>query len=1073
MMNKLHMLRIFSLLVLAITFVSSVDKRQLLAYKPGHVIFGGLFPAHLGRLRTLRENCAEIDMKGIALIEAMMYAVNKINSDHLLPCNLTLGFDVRDTCDTKKNALKHTLSFLSGERYSSINEDLNSCGREKTSLCDGKLISIIGAGNTELSVAVNKVLSVFDIPQVGYASTSGILSDKSRFPSFSRTVVIGSNKPQVIVNILTHFEWEHIGLLVSDDVHWKALALEFKNLASSEEICIDMDELISDDSKTIETVVDQVNSANNTHVFVLFASFYDAKNVFQKASDMNVKGKLWISSEMLPPDVANEYGNTLQGMIAIEREPESVDGFAEYFTTLNPTKNTWNPWFKILWEKLFSCRLSKNAENGDGENNRTCSGKENFKWVGHYLSFSHAIHVIDAVMAASHVIRDICHEIEGKNATDARDQCLKKLTKENVLKEMFKGPFSFKSLFNKTASLDKNGNAVGSYVIFHLKQDYNGIRFQRAGVYKSDKDKLIINKSVITWPRDFPLDEICRTYCGPGFHKDYEGSKCCWKCKACPFGTISKVTNSKKCVACPEDSTPNAKRTTCEKKAPKYFDWGSSGGVTLTIISLTSFFFSLIVFCVIIKFRSSPVVSGWGSSVNFYLIWSISIGVLIPFVFIGYPTGVMCKLQVVTVATTLTLSLSLVMVKIRQITCKKKNMISRWRVLSYAQKQTIYALFFVILQIMFCILWIVVNPPSVKVVYNQEKFILCSSQNASWYVLSFSYIIAISFFITLKSCKSRNRSFNFSEAKYVLYAMFCIYITWGVYIAIFIATSSGFHQITLLCLTSTATQMLLLCFLFLPKIFILLFRPEMAKLCEFQMDDTYAKDQSYEASNLRHHHPANGIIRSNSPSLREDSSLRGTPSQMSLDNGPSSHPQVRTQNTLPKNPSVVERMLQLPCCAAGLQDDESSVVSEQHQRNYHLSPLAPRPPPLIMIDEGTRSNSPRSQISDRTFSPRSPITDRTFFPRSPISDRTFSPNPTRRNRPKIIEDHDQECLSATMDNTEVWSKRRRSSSNSRPSQALNNEEYCLRFALKGNIIENKHFKQHHNASNNPLRESRL
>ncbi|KXJ15246.1 Extracellular calcium-sensing receptor [Exaiptasia diaphana] len=551
----------------------------------------------------------------------------------------------------------------------------------------------------------------------------------------SRTVVIGSNKPKVIVKILSHFGWKHIGLLVSDDIHWKPLALEFKNLANSQEICINIDEFISDDSKTVETVVNQINSSNDTHVIVLFASFSDATKVFQRASDINLNGKLWISTEMLPPDIAAEYGNTLQGMIAIEREPERIDGFAKYFTTLNPTKNKWNPWFKILWEKLFNCRFSKYAENDKGESQDdkpSCSGKENFKWIGQILSFSHAIHVIDAVMAATHVIKNICQDTVGNNATNARDQCLEKLTKDRISKEMFKGPFAFQSLFNKTVSLDKNGNAVGSYVIFNLKQDYNGIHFHKAGMYKSDEDELIINKSVISWPREFQPVEICRTICRPGFYKDYESSKCCWKCKACPIGTISKSINTNKCATCPEGSISNMKRTSCTKPVPKYFDWGSSGSVTLTIISLTSFLFSLIVFSVLLKFRTSPVVSGWGSSVNFYLICSITIGVLVPFAFIGYPTEVMCKLQVVTVATSLTLSLSLVLVKIRQITCKKKNMVSRWRVLSYAQKQTIYALFFVILQILFCILWIIVNPPYVKVDNNdQGKIILCSNQNAS------------------------------------------------------------------------------------------------------------------------------------------------------------------------------------------------------------------------------------------------------------------------------------------------------------------------------------------------------
>lgn len=1050
-MNALRCISILSVLFSSTS--SSTDINVTSAYQPGHVIFGGLFPAHL----SWQEKCIDMNMNGIVLIEAMMYTVNKVNTEKLLPWNLTLGYDVRDTCDSKQNALKSTLSFLSEERYSSINEGSRSCGLHKSTLCDGKLVSIVGAGSTQLNIAVNNILSAFNIPQVGYASTSGILSDKSRFPSFSRTVVIGSNKPQVIAKIISHFGWKHVGLLVSDDLHWKSLSLEFKNLARAQGICIDIDELLSEDTALIGSVVSQVNVSKTTHIIVLFASLTDTMNVIQQASYIQLRSKLWISTDMLPSDIVNKHAETLQGMIVIDREPEIVNEFTNYFTSLNPMVNTWNPWFKMLWENMFHCRVPERAQidlESKGDGRRTCSGKEKFGWVSQVLSFSNAIHVIDAVMSATHVIKNICKDIKSTNASTVKEQCLQKLTRQNILKQMFKGPFTFQSLYNRTVSLDKNGNVISSYTVFHLKQDLNGVQIHKAGFYKSYQDKLYITNDIIEWPRGFQPLESCGTFCEPGHYRDFEGSKCCWKCKVCQEGTFSSSINAVKCMTCPEGTRPNKRRTSCKKKLPKYYDWGDSGGVTLVAVSMISFFLAFIIFGLFLKYKSSAVVSGWGSDVNFFLLWSISIGVLVPFAFIGYPTDNMCKIQAVVVPTTLTLSLSLVWVKIGLITCKRKNMISRWRVVSYAQKQTINALFLTIIELLFCTLWVIISPPyvSTKTINTKEEINVCTNTNASWYVFSFLYLFSIVIVTTIRAFKSRNRPFNFSEAKLILFTMICIYITWGIYAAVFFSTSFGFHHTTLICLTTIATQIIILGFIFVPKIYILFWKPEMGKDCEFQSDDMYPRGpHSYEASNPRHLHP-NGILRPHSASFRDDSS-RGTASQVSLDLTPTTIPQPRTQASPQTTHPLVTLIARIPCCAGisrddndDNDDDSSQGAPYNHQRSYSAASPTSRRLPLIMIDEGTRSNSSQ----DRTITPRS----------------------THSSRHRNIDDPDS--LSATMDdNSEIWSRRLSTANHQTHRVDQQNEEYCLRYALNGRIIENKHLRRQPHSNDNTIRESRL
>ena len=90
------------------------------------IILGGLFTVHYDGVNASNDGvCGQVIWDhGVQMLEAMLYANDIINSSDpdLLP-NITLGFDIRDTCKHENVAPDETIDFV----FSSGQLELENC----------------------------------------------------------------------------------------------------------------------------------------------------------------------------------------------------------------------------------------------------------------------------------------------------------------------------------------------------------------------------------------------------------------------------------------------------------------------------------------------------------------------------------------------------------------------------------------------------------------------------------------------------------------------------------------------------------------------------------------------------------------------------------------------------------------------------------------------------------------------------------------------------------------------------------------------------------------------------------
>ena len=138
----------------------------------GDISLGGLFPVHA------RGNdgkaCGELKKeKGIHRLEAMLFALDRINNDHELLPNITLGARILDTCSRDTHALEQSLTFVQALIEKDSTDVKCLSGGPPIITKPERVVGVIGASASSVSIMVANILRLFRVsPPVGFYSVA-------------------------------------------------------------------------------------------------------------------------------------------------------------------------------------------------------------------------------------------------------------------------------------------------------------------------------------------------------------------------------------------------------------------------------------------------------------------------------------------------------------------------------------------------------------------------------------------------------------------------------------------------------------------------------------------------------------------------------------------------------------------------------------------------------------------------------------------------------------------------------------------------------------------------------------
>ncbi|NXX18240.1 CASR protein, partial [Podargus strigoides] len=838
------------------------------AQKKGDIILGGLFPIHFGvaakdqdlKSRPESVECIRYNFRGFRWLQAMIFAIEEINSSPTLLPNMTLGYRIFDTCNTVSKALEATLSFVAQNKIDSLNlDEFCNCSEHIPST-----IAVVGATGSGISTAVANLLGLFYIPQVSYASSSRLLSNKNQFKSFLRTIPNDEHQATAMADIIEHFRWNWVGTIAADDDYGRPGIEKFREEAEERDICIDFSELISQysDEEEIQQVVEVIQNST-ARVIVVFSSGPDLEPLIKEIVRRNITGKIWLASEAWASSsliAMPEFFRVIGSTIGFALKAGQIPGFREFLQKVHPKKSTNNGFAKEFWEETFNCYLPdgsktspastafhKGHEEGQGAGNGTaafrppCTGDENITSVETpYMDYTHlriSYNVYLAVYSIAHALQDIYTCTPGKGLfTNGSCADIKKVEAWQVLKHL--RHLNFTNNMGEQVDFDEFGDLVGNYSIinWHLSPEDGSVVFEEVGhynVYAKKGERLFINENKILWSgfsKEVPFSN-CSRDCLPGTRKGIiEGEPtCCFECVDCPDGEYSDETDASACDKCPEDYWSNENHTSCIPKQIEFLSWTEPFGIALTLFAVLGIFLTSFVLGVFTKFRNTPIVKATNRELSYLLLFSLLCCFSSSLFFIGEPQNWTCRLRQPAFGISFVLCISCILVKTNRVLLvfEAKIPTSLHRKWWGLNLQFLLVFLCTFVQIVICVIWLYTAPPSSYRNHELEDeiiFITCheGSLMALGFLIGYTCLLAaICFFFAFKSRKLPE---NFNEAKFITFSMLIFFIVWISFIPAYASTYGKFVSAVEVIAILAASFGLLAC-IFFNKVYIILFKP--------------------------------------------------------------------------------------------------------------------------------------------------------------------------------------------------------------------------------------------------------
>uniref|UniRef100_A0A6I8R0G0 G-protein coupled receptors family 3 profile domain-containing protein n=1 Tax=Xenopus tropicalis TaxID=8364 RepID=A0A6I8R0G0_XENTR len=563
-------------------------------------------------------------------MQALIFAVDEINSDPDLLPNITLGYHIYDTCITVRRSAQGALWMLSGGQEITLNYH---CHQE------APLAGIIGDCGSTLTKRnnINFICLSTTSKQISYFASSPVLNNRDQFPSFFRTIPSDEFQMRGLAELVSSFDWTWVGLLANDDDYG-----QFGMQMVKQEVIIAggcfafIENILTGLPNRNAPHLAQVIRESSAKVVLVISPDSDFVIVLEELIRQNATGTIWVGSEAWANSALlsdERFQQVLVGAVGFSIHGGQLPKFTKYLKSLHPFKDSHDSFVREFWEEAFLCKWLNQKNATELTNNGTihaCTGKENTESLVVEELHRSSLNVYTAVYAMAQALHNL-------------HQCTPGI-----------GPFL-------------NGSCAN---ISSLRPwQVSDFTFTLTSMYFPAQDHFILT-TTLNISVGGKMDQIvpiskCSPSCLSGFRKVILPGKplCCYECARCPQGQISNITDAAECNPCSWDTWPNLQQDRCLPRPTEFLSYGDPLGYSLAAISVFSSLIPLGVLGVFIYHKKTPIVRANNYSLSCLLLLSLFLCFLCSLGFIGYPQPEKCLLRQVAFGMVFALCISCVLAK--------------------------------------------------------------------------------------------------------------------------------------------------------------------------------------------------------------------------------------------------------------------------------------------------------------------------------------------------------------------------------------------------------------------------
>ncbi|XP_004633080.2 LOW QUALITY PROTEIN: vomeronasal type-2 receptor 116-like [Octodon degus] len=778
---------------------------------------------------------------------AFLFAIEEINKNpHLLP-NISLGYEFHNFIYSHWRMLENSLVLLTGQ-----NEIPNySCGKRR------KSTAVLTGASWATSVQIGTLLELYKFPQVTFGSFDPMLRDSGQFPSVYQVAPKETSLALAMVSLMLHFRWTWVGLVIMEGQKGHQFLLDVTGEMDRNKVCVAFVKMVSSALVSYMALTKEhiilTKEISQVKVVVIYYDTDFLNDVNYSLENSIVMDKVWVTNSQWHADMTgkNFVYNSFHGAFILSNHHEKISGFQTFVQEANPSKYPKDLYLTMFWFQNFHCSFSDpDCSLNDCTPNASMTWLPVNRFDTAMTDWSHNTH--NAVYAVAHALHEmLLQQAQRPSLGNQEGMMFSPWQLHPILKSM-----QFINPVGELVNLDESKKLDVDYDIVNFWNFPEGLKvLVKFGTFTRDSPhglQLSLSDDMIEWATGITEtpQSVCSESCHPGFRKTSQEGKpvCCFDCTACPENEITNDTDMEECVKCPDDQYATVQHNHCLQRSVTFLAYEDPLGKTLAGTALILIVITVTVLGLFVKHRDTPIVKANNRALSYTLLISLTCSFLCSLLFIGHPNTANCILQQTTFGVVFTVAVSTVLAKTITVVLAFKVTAPgrRMRQLLVSGAPNYVIPICSLIQLTLCGFWMGTSPPYIDTDAHSEHghiIIMCNKGSLTAFYCVLGYLGSLALVSFTVAFLSRNLPDTFNEAKFLTFSMLVFCSVWVTFLPVY-HSSKGKAMVAMEVFSILASSAGLLGCIFVPKCYIILFRPERNFLHGFRDKTHLAKSKN-------------------------------------------------------------------------------------------------------------------------------------------------------------------------------------------------------------------------------------